>query len=88
MSICSAVMPVSDPATLKSMSPSASSIPWMSLRIAARCPVSSVIRPMAMPATGAFSGTPASINPSADPHTEAIDVEPLLDRISVTMRTT
>jgi hypothetical protein len=88
MSIWSPVMPASLPATLKSMSPSASSMPWMSLRIAARSPLSSVISPMAMPATGASSGTPASMSARVLPHTEAIDVDPLLERISVTMRTT
>jgi len=56
--------------------------------MAARSLPSSVISPMAMPATGAFSGTPASISASVEPHTEAIEVEPLLLRISVTMRTT
>ena len=41
-----------------------------------------------MPATGACSGTPASIRESVEPQTEAIEVEPLLLRISVTIRTT
>ena len=41
-----------------------------------------------MPATGATSGTPASMSARHEPHTDAIDVEPLLERISVTMRTT
>ena len=50
MSICSAVMPSGVPATLKSMSPRASSIPWMSVRTANLSP--SFTRPMAMPATG------------------------------------
>ena len=30
-----------------------------------------------MPATGALSGTPASISDSVEAHTEAIEVEPL-----------
>ena len=34
---------------------------------------------MAIPATGAFSGTPASISDSVDPQTEPIDVEPFDD---------
>ena len=59
MSICSAVMPMPEPATLKSMSPWWSSEPRMSERIAMRSP--SWTRPMAMPATGCESGTPASI---------------------------
>ena len=41
-----------------------------------------------MPATGAFSGTPASIMASEEPHTEAIDEEPLDSVISETTRTT
>jgi hypothetical protein len=71
MSICRAVMPLSVPATLKSMSPRWSSSPRMSVSTAKRLP--SLIRPMAMPATCAFSGTPASISASEPPQTEAID---------------
>ncbi len=52
MSICSEVMPPAVPATLKSMSPRWSSSPRMSESTAKRSP--SLIRPMAMPATGAF----------------------------------
>ena len=81
-------MPRSVPATLKSMSPSASCIPGMSLRMAARSLPSSLIRPMGMPATGALRGTPASSSAMVEPHTLAIEVEPLLLRISVTMRVT
>ncbi len=33
-------------------------------------------RPIAIPATGALIGTPASINDNVEPQTEAIDVEP------------
>ncbi len=39
-----------------------------------------------MPATGALSGTPASIIDSVDPHTEPIDVDPFDDRTSETTR--
>ena len=39
-----------------------------------------------MPATGALRGTPASIMASVEPHTEAIEVEPLEERISETSR--
>src|SRR3546814_14317553 len=46
----------------------------------------SLIRPMAIPATGAFSGTPASIIDSEEPHTDAIDEEPLDSVISDTQR--
>ncbi len=40
-----------------------------------------------MPATCAFSGTPASIRLRQPPHTEAIDEEPLDSVISETTRT-
>ena len=84
MSICRAVIPSLVPATLKSMSPSMSSTPWMSVRTA-NLP-SRVIRPIAIPATGDLMGTPASIKASVDPQTEAIDVDPLELRISETRR--
>ena len=85
MSICSEVTPFSVPATLKSMSPRWSSSPRMSDSTAK--PLPSLIRPMAMPATGRFSGTPASISASEVPHTVAIDEEPLDSVISDTTRT-
>ena len=71
MSICSAVMPRSVPATLKSMSPRWSSSPRMSVSTAKRLP--SLMRPIAMPATCALIGTPASISARLPPHTDAID---------------
>ena len=37
---------------------------------------SAYTKPIAMPATGALIGTPASISDSVEPHTDAIDVEP------------
>ena len=40
-----------------------------------------------MPATGASSGTPASISASEPPQTEAIDEEPFDSRMSETTRT-
>ncbi len=86
MSICSAVTPVVEPATLKSMSPRWSSSPRMSVSTAKRLP--SLIRPIAMPATCAFIGTPASISARQPPQTEAIDDEPLLSVISLTTRIT
>ena len=43
-------------------------------------------RPMAMPATGALMGTPASISDRLEAHTDAMDVEPLEDRTSDTRR--
>ena len=39
-----------------------------------------------MPATGALSGTPASIRLRLEPHTEAIEDEPLDSRMSDTTR--
>jgi hypothetical protein len=41
---------------------------------------------MAMPATGAFSGTPASMSDSEDPHTVAIEDDPFDSVISETTR--
>ena len=76
------------PATLKSMSPKASSAPRMSVR-AAYCvspSTSSETRPIAMPATGARSGTPALSSDSVDAQTEPIDVEPLEPSASETWR--
>ena len=54
MSICRDVMPCSVPATLKSMSPRWSSSPRMSESTANSSP--SLMRPMAMPATGLLIG--------------------------------
>jgi hypothetical protein len=84
MSICSEVTPSLVPATLKSMSPRWSSSPRMSLSTAKRSP--SRMRPIAMPAVGRFSGTPASISASDDPHTVAMDDEPFDSVISETTR--
>ena len=41
---------------------------------------------MAIPATCALSGTPASISASVEPHTEAIELEPFDSVISETTR--
>ena len=84
MSIWRAVIPSRVPATLKSMSPRASSTPWMSVSTA--CLPSRVTRPMAIPATGALMGTPASIRASVQPQTAAIEVDPFELRISETSR--
>ena len=46
----------------------------------------SLMSPMAMPATGALIGTPASISDRQPPQTEAIDEEPFDSRMSETMR--
>jgi hypothetical protein len=56
----------------------------MSESTAKRSP--SLISPMAMPATGGFSGTPASISASEVPQTVAIDDEPFDSVISETTR--
>ncbi len=84
MSICSAVMPSRVPATLKSMSPWWSSAPAMSVSTSKRSPA--LIRPIAMPATGALIGTPASISASEPPQTVAIEEEPFDSRMSETTR--
>ena len=84
MSICSEVTPSEVPATLKSMSPRWSSSPRMSVSTANSS--SSLMRPMAMPATGRFIGTPASISASDAPQTVAIEDEPLDSVISDTTR--
>ncbi len=50
--------------------------------------VCSLIRPIATPATGAFTGTPASIRDRLVPQTEAIELEPFDSVISDTTRMT
>ena len=47
----------------------------------------SLTRPMAIPATDALIGTPASINANEAPQTEAIEDEPFDSVISETTRT-
>ena len=84
MSIWIAVMPSTVPATLKSISPSASSMPWMSVRIACFLPCR--MRPIATPATCFLIGTPASISASVLPQTDAIDDEPLDSSTSLIRR--
>ncbi|MNP69842.1 hypothetical protein D3C76_1659950 [compost metagenome] len=56
----------------------------MSVRTANLSP--SFTRPMAMPATGALTGTPASIRAREAPQTEAMELEPLDSVISETTR--
>ena len=46
----------------------------------------SLIRPIAIPATAALSGTPAAISDSVEAQTEPIDVEPLEPSASDTAR--
>ncbi len=58
----------------------------MSESTAKRSP--SFTKPIAIPATGALSGTPASIRDNDAPHTEAIEDEPLDSVMSDTIRIT
>ena len=74
------------PATLKSISPKWSSSPKISERTTNFS--SSFTKPIAIPATAALIGTPASINAKDAPHTDAIEEEPLDSVISDTTRTT
>ena len=84
VSSCNAVTASVVPATLKSMSPNASSAPRMSVRVVYL--PSANTRPIAMPATGALIGTPASIRDKLEEHTDAIEVEPFDDNTSLTKR--
>ena len=59
-------------------------LPRMSVRVVYL--PSANTRPIAMPATGALIGTPASISDSVEPQTDAIDVEPFDARTSETTR--
>ena len=82
ISICKAVIPYSVPATLKSMSPRWSSIPWISVSIVYWS--SWVINPIAIPATGALIGTPAAIKDMHPAHILAWELDPLDSSISDT----
>ena len=84
MSIWIAVTPTLVPATLKSISPKASSNPNMSVSIATSS--SSLIKPIATPAQGLLTGTPASMSAREAPQTEAIEEEPFDSRMSDTTR--
>ena len=66
------------------MSPRWSSSPRISVKTVNRS--SSLTNPIAIPATGALSGTPASIKERDDPQTLAIELEPLDSVISDTTR--
>src|SRR3990172_2015264 len=78
MSIWMAVTPFFVPATLKSMSPRWSSSPRMSERTATASP--SLMSPIAMPETAPEVGIPASIIARDEPHTVAIEEDPLDSR--------
>ena len=82
ISIWRAVIPSFVPATLKSISPRWSSSPWMSVRI--EIEFSSLIKPIAIPATGFLIGTPASISDKVEPQIDACDDEPFDDKTSLT----
>ena len=45
-----------------------------------------MINPMAIPATGAFMGTPESNRARVDPQTAAMEDEPLDSKVSLTRR--
>mmetsp|Transcript_10749 Transcript_10749/g.32047 ORF Transcript_10749/g.32047 Transcript_10749/m.32047 type:complete len:262 (+) Transcript_10749:138-923(+) len=81
-----AEMPASEPATLKSMDPSASSTPRMSVSTTG-CAGSSKSTPMATPATGVVSGTPASYIARQPPQTDAMLLEPQDSVMSDSTRT-
>mmetsp|Transcript_52280 Transcript_52280/g.111818 ORF Transcript_52280/g.111818 Transcript_52280/m.111818 type:complete len:313 (+) Transcript_52280:158-1096(+) len=89
MSSWKAEMPASSPATLKSMVPSASSEPRMSVRMMGSPPppVSSRSKPMATPATLRESGTPAVSIARQPEQTEAIEEEPQLSVMRDSTRT-
>ncbi len=88
ISSCTAVTPAEVPATLKSMSPRASSIPAISVRISYLLESEFDTSPIATPATGALIGTPASIKARVEPQVAAWDVDPFDARTSETSRIT
>mmetsp|Transcript_44612 Transcript_44612/g.108888 ORF Transcript_44612/g.108888 Transcript_44612/m.108888 type:complete len:285 (-) Transcript_44612:1220-2074(-) len=95
MSSWKAVMPLASPVILKSIVPSPSSIPRMSVRMTAS---SSIVesapflfsygrnRPIATPATARLRGTPASSIARVPPQTLAIELLPQLSVISDSTR--
>ncbi len=78
VSSCKAVMKSDVPATLKSISPNASSDTRMSVKATYSClpSTSPEINPIAIPPTIAFSGTPALSIAMVEAQTEAIEVDP------------
>ena len=77
ISIWVAVRPSLVPVVLKSISPRWSSSPRLSDSTAYLSSPGFFIRPIAIPETGFFMGTPASIRASVPAQTVAIDEEPL-----------
>ncbi len=86
ISICNEQIPFLVPPTLKSMSPKWSSIPWISVKIVYDFSSLEVIRPIAIPATGALIGTPAAINDIQPAQIDAWLDDPFDSRISDTTR--
>ena len=84
MSICSAVTPFEDAGDLEVHVAEVVLVAEDVGSTTKRSP--SFTRPIAMPATGALTGTPASISASEEPQTEAIDEEPFDSVISDTTR--
>ncbi len=84
ISIWSAVIPFFVPATLKSISPSWSSSPIISVSTAYFSP--SVTSPIAIPATRSTISISAPRSAKAPPQIVAIEEEPLLSKISETKR--
>ena len=84
------VIPSLLPATLKSIVPKASSVPNISDTITAFSsdtpPLSPNNIPIAIPAIGLLIGTPASINARHPPHTDAMELEPLLSVTKLSTR--
>ena len=76
------------PATLKSISPKASSAPKISVSATYSVlpSTSSEISPIAIPATAALSGTPAFSNDMVEAQTDPMDVDPFDPRASETWR--
>mmetsp|Transcript_6414 Transcript_6414/g.12238 ORF Transcript_6414/g.12238 Transcript_6414/m.12238 type:complete len:214 (+) Transcript_6414:545-1186(+) len=83
------VMPVLDPATLKSMTPSASSTPIKSERTTLSSTGASLsfTAPMATPATTSLRGTPASLIARYPPQTLAMLLDPWLSVIRLSTLT-
>ena len=84
MSSCIAVTPSEVPATLKSISPTWSSNPCMSVKVT-YSPSSPVISPTDIPATGDVIGTPASIRAKVPAQTLPMEVLPFELRASHTI---
>ena len=85
MSTWIAVIPSFVPPTLKSISPKKSSKPWISVSITYLSLFAlSVTKPVDIPATGFFIGTPASIKDNVLPHILACEVDPFELRTSET----